>query len=63
MDTSAESARFAVFFEILDIQIFDTDRRIGINVSTGEFMQEIVLLVGDMSIGLLQFLLRVLPVL
>ena len=63
VDTSPEPARFAVLFQILDIQVFNTDRRIGVNVLTGEFVQEIVFLVGDMIIDLLQFPFCLLPVL
>ena len=63
MDASAEPGGFTVLFEILDIQVFDTDRRIGIHIPPGEFVEEIFLLVGDMVICLLQVILRLHPVL
>ncbi len=47
MDTSPEPARFAVLFQILDIQVFNTDRCIGVNILTRKFVQEIVLLVRE----------------
>ena len=62
MDASAESARFTILFEMLDIQILYTYRRVRINVSAGEFMQKIIPLVCDMGICFLQFLLCFLPI-
>jgi len=63
VDTSPESTRFAVLFQVLDIQVFNTDRFVGVNVPTGKFVQEIFLLVRDVVICLLQFLFCFLPVL
>ena len=63
MNTPAKPARFTLLFEILDIQVFNADRCIGVNILAGEFVQEISLLVRDMIIDPLQFTLCLLPVL
>jgi len=55
MDVSAEPGGFTVLFEIFDVQVFDTDRRIAIHIPPGEFVEEISPLVRDMVICLLQF--------
>jgi hypothetical protein len=63
VNTPAKPARFTLLFEILDIQVFDADRCIIIDILPGEFVEEISLLVRDMVICLLQFRLYLHPVL
>jgi len=63
VNTPAKPARFTLLFEILDIQVFNADRCIIIDIPPREFVEEISLLVCDMVIYLLQFRLDLHPVL
>jgi len=63
MDTRVQSCRVAFLLQTFDIQVFDTDRCIGINILAGEFVQEIFFLIRDMIIDLLKPAFCLLPVL
>jgi hypothetical protein len=62
VNISAKPARFTLLFEILDIQVFNTDCCIVIHIPPREFVEEISPLVRDMVIDLLQSAFCFLPV-
>ncbi len=63
MNAPVQSFRTPCLLQTFDIQVFDADRSIPVNVAPGEFVKKISLLVRDMIVCLLRSALCLFPVL
>ncbi len=63
MNVPVQSFRTPCLLQTFDIQVFDADRSIPVNVAPGECVKKISLLVCDMIMRLLQSALCLVPVL